>query len=65
VQSGYSLSVAQDVREALDPYMQSRSPLTTPIDKPKATWVQPVIDAEVAYSSLTDRGLWPSRGTAR
>jgi bifunctional non-homologous end joining protein LigD len=57
VQSGYSLPVAQEVREALVPYTQSRSPLTTPIDKPKATWVRPGIDAEVAYSSLTDRGL--------
>jgi bifunctional non-homologous end joining protein LigD len=45
------------VREALDPYIESRSPLTTPVDKPKATWVQPVIEAEVAYLSLTDRGL--------
>jgi bifunctional non-homologous end joining protein LigD len=57
VQTGYSVPVAQDVREALDPYIQRRSPLTTPVDKPKATWVQPMIDAEVAYSSLTDRGL--------
>jgi bifunctional non-homologous end joining protein LigD len=57
VPSGYSLPVAREVREALDPYIQTRSPLTTPVNKPKATWVQPVIDAEVAYSSLTDRGL--------
>ena len=57
VPSGYSLAVAQEVREALDPYIQTRSPLTTPVKKPKATWVQPVIDAEVAYSSLTDHGL--------
>ena len=55
--SGYSLPVAREVREALDPYIQTRSPLTTPVKKPKATWVQPVIDAEVAYSSLTDQGL--------
>jgi bifunctional non-homologous end joining protein LigD len=57
VPSGYSLPVAREVREALDPYIQTRSPLTTPVKKPKATWVQPVIDAEVAYSSLTDQGL--------
>jgi bifunctional non-homologous end joining protein LigD len=57
VPSGYSLPVAREVREALDPYIQIRSPLTTPVRKPKATWVQPVIDAEVVYSSLTDQGL--------
>jgi bifunctional non-homologous end joining protein LigD len=55
VPSGYSLPVAREVREALDPYIQSRSPLTTPVRTPKATWVQPVMEAEVAYTSLTDR----------
>jgi bifunctional non-homologous end joining protein LigD len=57
VPSGYGLPLAREVREALDPYIQNRSPLTTPVKKPKATWVQLVIDAEVAYSSLTDQGL--------
>lgn len=57
VQSGYSLEAARDVREALDPYIRRKTPLTEPIVKPKATWVEPVVDAEVAYSSRTDAGL--------
>jgi bifunctional non-homologous end joining protein LigD len=57
VQSGYSLEAAREVREALDPYIRRKTPLSEPIVKPKATWVEPVIDAEVAYSSKTDAGL--------
>jgi bifunctional non-homologous end joining protein LigD len=57
VQSGYSLEAAREVREALDPYIRRKTPLSEPIVKPKATWVEPVVDAEVAYSSKTDAGL--------
>ncbi|SEP41611.1 bifunctional non-homologous end joining protein LigD [Rhodospirillales bacterium URHD0017] len=57
VQSGYSLEAAREVREALDPYIRRKTPLSEPIVKPKATWVEPVVDAEVAYSSKTAAGL--------
>jgi bifunctional non-homologous end joining protein LigD len=57
VQSGYSLEAAREVREALDPHIRRKTPLSEPIVKPKATWVEPVVDAEVAYSSKTDAGL--------
>ena len=57
VQSGYSLEAAREVRDALDPYIRRKTPLSEPIVKPKATWVEPVVDAEVAYSSKTDAGL--------
>ena len=57
VQSGYSLEAAREVREALDPYIRRKTPLSEPIVKPKATWVEPVVEAEVAYSSKTDAGL--------
>jgi bifunctional non-homologous end joining protein LigD len=57
VQSGYSLEAAREVREALDPYIRPKTPLSEPVAKPKATWVEPVVDAEVAYSSKTDAGL--------
>jgi bifunctional non-homologous end joining protein LigD len=50
VQSGYSPEAAREVREALDPYIRRKMPLSEPIVKPKATWVEPVVDAEVAYS---------------
>lgn len=57
VQSGYSLEAAREVRETLDPYIRRKTPLSVPIVKPKATWVEPVVDAEVTYSSKTDAGL--------
>jgi bifunctional non-homologous end joining protein LigD len=55
--SGYSLDSAQYLRELLDPYIRSTQPIDGKIDKPKATWVEPVIDAEIAFSSRTPNGL--------
>jgi bifunctional non-homologous end joining protein LigD len=57
VGTGYTLTSARQLREILDPLVQTRSPLSHPIDKPKATWVRPVVLAEVAFSSETDRGV--------
>lgn len=57
VQTGYTLTMAEEVREALDPHIQKKSPLSVPVRKPKATWLQPAVQAEVAYSSTTDEGL--------
>jgi bifunctional non-homologous end joining protein LigD len=54
VRSGYTAPVAPDLRERLDPFIRKESPLSEPVKKPKATWVEPVIEAEVAYSALTE-----------
>ncbi|MER9253990.1 DNA ligase D [Mesorhizobium sp. M0598] len=56
-QSGYSLADAREIRERLDPLIVDKSPLAEPIDKPKATWVQPAVEAEIQYSGTTDDGL--------
>ncbi|TPJ40013.1 DNA ligase D [Mesorhizobium sp. B2-6-5] len=56
-QSGYSLITARQVRERLDPLIIDKSPLSEPIDKPKATWVRPDVLAEVQFSGVTDRGI--------
>ncbi|TKB16642.1 MAG: DNA ligase D, partial [Mesorhizobium sp.] len=56
-QSGYTLLDAREVRERLDPLIIEKSPLAEPIDKPKATWVQPTVEAEIQYSGITDDGL--------
>jgi bifunctional non-homologous end joining protein LigD len=45
------------LRERLDPFIRKDSPLAEPVNKPKATWVEPVIEAEVAYSTLTENNL--------
>jgi bifunctional non-homologous end joining protein LigD len=57
VQSGFTQQEARMVRERLDRNIRNASPLDEPISKPKATWVSPEIEAEVAYSSLTEDGL--------
>jgi bifunctional non-homologous end joining protein LigD len=57
VQSGFTYEEARAVRERLDPLITGRSPLDDPVDKPKATWVAPEVDAEVEYSSVTEDGL--------
>src|SRR6185312_2062649 len=56
-QSGYSEADAREVRERLDPLIRKDTPLSVPVSKPKATWVEPVIEAEIAYAGVTDDGL--------
>jgi bifunctional non-homologous end joining protein LigD len=57
VRSGFTEAVARDLRERLDPFIRKDSPLSEPVTKPKATWVEPVIEAEVAYSTVTENKL--------
>jgi bifunctional non-homologous end joining protein LigD len=57
VRSGYTQAVARDLRERLDPLIRKNSPLSEPVKKPKATWVEPVIEAEIAYSTMTENNL--------
>ena len=57
VRTGYTETVAREVREKLAPLIVKSSPLSVPVKKPKATWVRPLIDAEVEYSAITDDGL--------
>ena len=55
--SGYTEDVAREVRERLDPFILKQSPLSVPVNKPKATWVQPVVEVEIEYAGTTDDGL--------
>jgi len=54
--TGYTEAVAREVREHLDPLIRKTSPLSVPIKKSKATWVEPNVDAEIEYSAITDDG---------
>ncbi len=56
-QTGYTLAAAREVRERLNPLIIGKSPLSHPINKPKATWVQPQVCADVDYGGVTDDGL--------
>jgi bifunctional non-homologous end joining protein LigD len=57
IESGFTIEEQREIREALDPFIQKKSPLDVTIDKPKATWVKPVVEAEIDYSAKTDEGL--------
>jgi bifunctional non-homologous end joining protein LigD len=35
----------------------NKSALSIPVKKPKATWVEPVVNAEIEYSAVTDDGV--------
>ncbi|MCA1409127.1 DNA ligase D [Ensifer sp. IC3342] len=56
-QTGYTLTAAREVRERLDPFIIGKSPLSHPIKRPKATWVEPQVYAEIDYGEVTDDGL--------
>jgi bifunctional non-homologous end joining protein LigD len=57
VQSGFTHADACAIRERLDPLIIRKSPLDEPINKPKATWVRPELEAEVEFSSVNKSGL--------
>ena len=57
VRTGYTEATARELREKLDPLIRKQSPLSIPVKKPKATWVEPEVSAEVEYGALTDDGL--------
>ncbi|HET9448207.1 MAG TPA: DNA ligase D, partial [Steroidobacteraceae bacterium] len=57
VRTGYTEEAARHVREYLEPYIRRSTPLSVPVRKPKATWVEPIVEAEVAYSGITSDGL--------
>jgi bifunctional non-homologous end joining protein LigD len=52
-QTGFKQEALYELRERLDPYIRPTSPLSIPVKKPKATWIEPVLEAEIQYSALT------------
>jgi bifunctional non-homologous end joining protein LigD len=57
VRTGYTEASARELRERLDPLIRRTTPLSVAVKKPKATWVEPDVKAEVEYGALTDDGL--------
>jgi bifunctional non-homologous end joining protein LigD len=55
--SGYTEAIAREMRERLDPLIVRHSPLSAHVKKPKATWVKPLVQAEIEYGGITDDGL--------
>ena len=56
-QTGFTQKALYDLRERLDPYIRKTSPLSVPVKKPKATWVEPLVQAEIQFSGITSDGL--------
>ncbi|HEU4600634.1 MAG TPA: DNA ligase D [Steroidobacteraceae bacterium] len=56
-QTGFTNDQLYEVRERLDPFTREESPLAVKIKKPKATWVEPVVEAQVEFSGRTSDGL--------
>ena len=52
-QTGFKQRMLYELRERLDPYIRKTSPLTIHVKKPKATWVEPAVLAEIEYSAFT------------
>ena len=57
VGTGYTETVARELREKLAPLITKHSPLSIPVKKPKATWLKPTALAEVSFGGVTDDGL--------
>jgi bifunctional non-homologous end joining protein LigD len=56
-QTGFTNAQLYEIRERLNPFIRKTTPLDVPIKKPKATWVEPTVEAEVQYSGFTSDGL--------
>ena len=57
VGTGWSRTVSSQIRKQLDTVVSPKSKLTKPINKPKATWVEPTFFADVEYRDITSEGL--------
>jgi bifunctional non-homologous end joining protein LigD len=56
-QTGFTNAQLYAIRERLDPFIRRTTPLDVSIKKPKATWVEPRVEAEVEFSGFTSDGL--------
>ena len=59
LQTALRKAVELGQRERLDPHIRTTSPLTIPVAKPKATWVEPVVEAEVDFTTGDGRCAKP------
>jgi len=57
VGTGWSRTVSSQIRKQLYTLVSSKSKLTRPIKKPKATWVEPTFVADIEYRDITSEGL--------
>jgi hypothetical protein len=56
VGAGFTRAVLADLRRKLEAIVTPKSKLSGKVSKPKATWVDPVLVAEVEYRDITSDG---------
>lgn len=56
VGTGFSRAVSADLRRKLDALVTPKTKLSGKVSKPKATWVDPKLIAEVEYRDITSEG---------
>jgi bifunctional non-homologous end joining protein LigD len=56
VGTGFTRAVAADLRRRLDGLVTPKTKLSGRVNKPKATWVEPELIAEVDYRDITSEG---------
>ena len=57
VGTGWDRETARAIRRALEPLARPASPMSKPLKKVDATWVEPRYDADVVYAEITDDGM--------
>jgi bifunctional non-homologous end joining protein LigD len=57
VGTGWSRTVSSQIRKQLDTVVSPKSKLTSPIKKPKLTWVEPRFVADIEFRDITSEGL--------
>jgi bifunctional non-homologous end joining protein LigD len=57
VGTGWSRTVSSQIRKQLDTVVSPKTKLTRPVNKPKATWVEPSFVADIEFRDITSEGL--------
>ena len=57
VGTGWTRTISSQIRKQLDTVVSPKAKLTKPIEKPKATWVEPVYWADIEYRDITSEGF--------
>ena len=57
VGTGWDRKAARSIRRTLEPHVRAASPLSKPVKMQDTRWIEPLHDAEVAYSDVTTGGM--------
>ena len=55
--TGFTVKSAQSVRERFLPLHRKTPPLAKPLKRPDTIWVEPQVEADIAFTEITDDGM--------